>query len=181
MGHIHEVSVREATAQDREAIAELMLEAYSQYATVMPELSWKEYSNSIRESAYGDRPEARIIAEIDGQIVGSVLLFLSSEAAYGKPELGIDSPIIRLLAVSPNARGRGIATLLIQESIRRSLELGASTLNLHTSDMMASAIQLYEKLGFQRAYETDIDNGDHLVKGFRLDFDQLQFQQNAVS
>jgi hypothetical protein len=35
--------------------------------------------------------------------------------------------------------------------------------------MMASAIRLYEKLGFKRAYETDLRNGDTLVKGYRLD------------
>jgi GNAT superfamily N-acetyltransferase len=180
MGNIHEVSIREATEQDREIIAEVMLEAYSQYAAVLPEPSWEDYRSSIRESVYRSGPVARIVAEIDQQIIGSVQLFLSSEAAYGKPELGIESPIIRLLAVSPNARGKGIATLLIQEAIRRSLELGASTLNLHTSDMMASAINLYHRLGFERAYETDILNGQHLIKGYRLDLLQVQ-QQNAVS
>ncbi|MNE97889.1 hypothetical protein D3C80_1963150 [compost metagenome] len=35
--------------------------------------------------------------------------------------------------------------------------------------MMASAIKLYEHLGFKRAYETDIMNGETLVKGYRLD------------
>lgn len=106
---------------------------------------------------------------MDNRIVGSVLLFLSSEKAYGRPELGIHSPIIRLLAVSPGARGRGIAGLLIRGAARRSKELGAATLNLHTSDMMASAIRLYDRLGFQRAYDTDIMNGNTLVKGYCLD------------
>lgn len=98
-----------------------------------------------------------------------MLLFTSSEAAYGRPELGINAPILRLLAVSTAARGRGIATLLIGEAVRRSREQGAAALHLHTSDMMASAIKLYEHLGFTRAYETDIMNGETLVKGYRLD------------
>ncbi|MNI78867.1 hypothetical protein D3C73_1352820 [compost metagenome] len=34
---------------------------------------------------------------------------------------------------------------------------------------MASAIRLYQRLGFKRAYETDLMNGDTLVQGFRLD------------
>ncbi|MNC78395.1 hypothetical protein D3C75_1305960 [compost metagenome] len=37
--------------------------------------------------------------------------------------------------------------------------------------MMASAVKLYERLGFQRAYETDIMNGDTLVKGYCLDLE----------
>lgn len=181
MGHIHEVIIREATIDDREAIAEVMLEAYGQYANSMPETAWAEYSASIRDSVDGDAPVARIIAEIEGRIVGSIQLFLSSEAAYGNKEMGLESPIIRLLAVSPQARGRGIATLLIQESARRSLELGATTLNLHTSDMMASAIQLYERLGFERHYASDIYNGRILVKGFQVELSKLQLQQDAVS
>jgi GNAT superfamily N-acetyltransferase len=168
MGISQDVIIREATEHDRDAIAKVMLEAYSQYSLVLSEPAWVEYRNSIRHSVYGDAPAARIIAEINKEVIGSVQLFLSSETAYGRPELGINSPIIRLLAVAPSARGRGIASLLIQEAARRSIELGADTLNLHTSDMMASAIHLYQKLGFQRAYETDIMNGETLVKGFIL-------------
>ncbi|MCL6601342.1 MAG: GNAT family N-acetyltransferase [Paenibacillus sp.] len=181
MVNIKEVIIREAKESDREAIARVLLEAYSQYSALLSETFWEEYRNSILDSVNGTRPAARIIAEIDKEIVGSVQLFLSSEAAYGKPELGIHSPIIRLLAVSPSARGLGVATLLIQEAARRSLEFGASTLNLHTSDMMASAVKLYERLGFQRAYDTDIMNGDNLIKGFVLNLHLLQLQQNAVS
>ena len=179
--NIKEVLIREAKESDRPAIAKVLLEAYSQYSALLPEPFWEEYRNSILDSVNGTGPAARIIAEINNEIVGSVQLFLSSESAYGKPELGIHSPIIRLLAVSPSARGLGVATLLIQEAARVSLKFGASTLNLHTSDMMASAVKLYERLGFQRAYETDIMNGDNLIKGFLLNLDSLQFKQNAVS
>ncbi|WNS40874.1 GNAT family N-acetyltransferase [Paenibacillus sp. MMS20-IR301] len=164
-----ELIIRDATDADREAIASVLLEAYSEYSAVLPEAYWTEYRDSILDSVHGDTPAARIVAELDEVIVGSVLLFTSSAAAYGRPEMGIVTPIIRLLAVSPGARGRGAALLLIREAAARSLALGASSLNLHTSDMMASAIRLYERLGFQRAYETDIHNGSTLVKGYRLE------------
>lgn len=164
-----EIMIRDAEEADRDAIAEVLLDAYSQYSAVLPDAQWADYRNSILDSVHGDAPYARIIAEVDKRIVGSVLLFLSSDAAYGRPELSIHSPIIRLLAVSPSARGHRIAALLIREAANRSLALGASTLNLHTSDMMTSAIKLYDRLGFKRAYETDIRNGDTLVKGYRLD------------
>lgn len=169
MSDSSQVIIREAADSDREAIAAVLLEAYGQYSTFMPEEAWVEYRNSILGSVHGEGPAGRIIAETGSQIVGSVLLFLSSEAAYGKAELGIQSPIIRLLAVSPDARGQGVAERLIAEAAARSAKLGAATLNLHTSDMMAAAVRLYERLGFQRAYETDIMNGDILVKGYRLE------------
>lgn len=179
-----EIVIREAKDSDREAIAGVLLGAYSEYASVLPEPYWAEYRDSILDSVHGNAPIARIVAELDGQIIGSVLLFTSSEAAYGKPELGIHTPVIRLLAVSPVVRGRGVAVLLIREAARRSLALGAASLNLHTSDMMASAIKLYERLGFQRASETDIYNGSTLVKGYRLDLpvsSGLQTQETSTA
>ncbi|WP_136603714.1 GNAT family N-acetyltransferase [Paenibacillus dokdonensis] len=175
-----EIMIRDAEEFEQEAIAHVMLEAYQQYAFDLPEPRWEEYRNSIRDSVYGSGPHARIVAELDGEIVGSVQLFLSSEAAYGKPEMGLQSPIIRLLAVSPTVRGRGIATDLIKEAARRSVQLGASTLNLHTSDMMASAVQLYERLGFKRAYETDTRNGETLVKGYQLDLSSTSLLERVV-
>lgn len=175
-----ELILRDAKDSERELIAEVMLESYQQYAFDMPQERWEQYRDSIRNSVYGNVPYARIVAEIDGRIVGSVQMFLSSEAAYGNPEMGIHSPIIRLLAVHPSARGRGVATALIRDAARRALELGATTLNLHTSDMMASAVKLYEKLGFQRHYETDTTNGETLVKGYRIDVPGSLLLQNAV-
>ncbi|MEC0175291.1 GNAT family N-acetyltransferase [Paenibacillus favisporus] len=175
-----ELILRDAKDSERELIAEVMLESYQQYAFDMPQERWEQYRDSIRNSVYGNAPYARIVAEIDGRIVGSVQMFLSSEAAYGNPEMGIHSPIIRLLAVHPSARGRGVATALIREAARRALELGATTVNLHTSDMMASAVKLYEKLGFQRHYETDTTNGETLVKGYRIDVPGSLLLQNAV-
>ncbi|MFD1174921.1 GNAT family N-acetyltransferase [Paenibacillus puldeungensis] len=180
MNAVQEVIIREARSEEREAIAKLILEAYQQYAFEMPRPRWEEYRDAIRNSVFGNAPYARIVAELGGEIVGSVQLFLSSEAAYGKPEMGIDSPIIRLLAVSPYTRGRGIAKLLIQEAARKSVRLGATTLNLHTSDMMAAAVKLYEKLGFERAYETDTTNGETLVKGYRIELPGSLLLQNAI-
>lgn len=175
-----EIVIRDAEEFEQENIAQVMLEAYQQYAFDLPQPRWEEYRDSIRNSVYGNGPYARIVAVLDGDIVGSAQLFLSSEAAYGRPELGIHAPIIRLLAVSPAYRGRGIATLLIREAARRAVLLGASSLHLHTSDMMASAVQLYERLGFERAYETDMRNGETLVKGYLLDLSSTPLLDRVV-
>lgn len=180
MNAAQEITIRDAEEFEQEAIAHVMLEAYQQYASDMPEPRWVEYRNSIRHSVYGNGPHARIVAEMNGEIVGSVQLYLTSETAYGNPHISIDSPIIRLLAVSPSARGKGIATLLIREAARRSVQLGATALHLHTSDMMASAVQLYERLGFQRAMDTDTHNGETHVKGYWLDLRTTPLLERVV-
>nr|WP_028561071.1 GNAT family N-acetyltransferase [Paenibacillus pinihumi] len=171
MAQPSEIWIREAEDADAEAVLRVMLEAYQQYENELPEPIWEQYKESISASVHEGNPKARLVAGLDGEIVGSVQLFLSSEEAYGRADLHINSPIIRFLSVSPKVRGRGVATLLIQESARRSLELGSSLLYLHTSDMMQSAVQLYERLGFERAYDKEFHNGNTLVKSYKL---QLQ-------
>lgn len=164
-----EIRIRDANIQDRERIQEHLIEAYQQYEKLMPAAKWERYKEEIRESVEGNRTIAFLVAGFDHEIVGSVQLFASSEAAYDRPELEIHSPIIRFLAVSPRARGHGIASRLIHESISRSRELGATTLHLHTTDMMETAVKLYERLGFTRALDKDFYNGETHVKSYRLD------------
>lgn len=159
--------IRDAADEDREAIRSVLLSAYEQYRHELPEDRWNEYRNNIASSVDAPGATGWLVAEEDGRIVGSATLFGSSIAAYGQ-DLGIESPIIRLLAVHPDERGKGAATALLREAARRAKEAGAQTLHLHTSDMMASAVRLYERLGFERDTDKDIWNGHHLVKSYRL-------------
>ncbi|WP_138496155.1 GNAT family N-acetyltransferase [Paenibacillus pinistramenti] len=164
----NEIRIRDAQDWDQPGIERLLLDAYGQYEQVMPADRWAEYRDSILESVYREGPEARIVAEKDGEIVGSLLLFLTSEAAYGRPELDIQAPIIRLLAASPKVRGQGVATRLIQATVERAKRYGAERIYLHSSDLMASAIRLYEYLGFERTPEKEMLNGTTLVKCYSL-------------
>lgn len=63
MNHSAEIVIREAAASDREAIARVLLEAYSEYAAVLPGPFWAEYRDSILGSVHGDAPVSRIVAE----------------------------------------------------------------------------------------------------------------------
>ena len=162
------VIIRNAELADRDAIREVLLDAYGQYEQVLPEELWNQYKESILSSVDGAVTKACLVAELDGEVVGSVFMFDSSEAAYGWPDLHIHSPIIRLLAVSKKARGYGVATELIRASAKLAREWGEDTLHLHTSDMMDSAVRLYERLGFERAFDKDFMNGETLVKSYRL-------------
>ncbi|REK76970.1 GNAT family N-acetyltransferase [Paenibacillus paeoniae] len=162
------IVIREAEQTDAEFIRTILLDAYSQYEQHLPQDRWEQYQEDMKNAVVNEKVKARIVAELDGELVGSVFLYDSSEAAYGLPELHIHSPILRLLAVATKARGHGIATALIRASVNRSLQWGAETLHLHTNDMMGSAIKLYERLGFERAYDKDIIKGDSVVKSYRL-------------
>ena len=57
---------------------------------------------------------------------------------------------LRLLAVSPVARGRGVATALMHAAIARAREWGAAALVVDTGPANLTAQRLYHRLGFER-------------------------------
>ncbi|KQY84123.1 hypothetical protein ASD24_10065 [Paenibacillus sp. Root52] len=160
--------IREATTEDLHLLEAVLLDAYSQYEQELPHDVWIAYKASIVEAIEQSSTVAKLVAELDGEVVGSVFVYASSDTAYGRPELGIHSPVIRLLGVTSKARGRGVATGLIRASAQFARERGANTLHLHTSDMMGEAIRLYERLGFERAYDKEFTTGQTLVKSYCL-------------
>jgi GNAT superfamily N-acetyltransferase len=161
--------VRDAREDERAALQTVTLIAYAEYATVMPEPFWKEYRRQLLATLDAEGPVERIVAEHDGTIVGSVLLFPPQAHAYSGTgaEVSVNWPEVRLLAVIPAVRGQGVGTALMDECEQRARRSGATMLALHTMDMMQPALRLYERRGFIRAPELDFspDQGV-LVKGF---------------
>jgi len=97
------------------------------------------------------------------------MLFPAATSAYGAYTGSMPAPELRLLAVAHEARGRGVGRALVEECIRRARRDGAQSLGLHTSKSMTVAMDLYKRIGFERAPELDfMAPGSELVEGYRL-------------
>lgn len=166
----NEIIVEELREGDREIVRRVLIESYQQYENdyQTPQV-WIDYLAEIKASI--DRPQVDkiLVAESKQQVLGTLQLFDSSEKAYERPELEIESPIIRLLGVHPEARGRGVAQKLLKASVNYAKERGSTSLYLHSSDKMHQAIRLYEWFGFKRDQSKEFYNHDILVKCYRLD------------
>ena len=164
------MSIRDACPADFAAIRLITLSAYEQYEPVMGPEHWRFYRKNIETTVANPAPAEQIVAEQDGAIVGTVLLF-PAETVMTAPNgqsTTLASPEVRLLAVAPEARGQGIAAALMQECIWRARQAGCSALTLHTTDMMDVAMRMYEKMGFQRVPELDFfPSPDVTVNGYR--------------
>ena len=162
--------IRNARDDERDALRNVTLAAYQEYAAIMPEPLWVGYRRQLLATLDAEGSVERIIAERDRAIMGSVLLFPSATNAYVRAVVIVDCPEVRLLAVAPDARGQGVGTALMDECARRARRAGATALGLHTTDIMRSAVRMYERMGYVRTPELDFAPASGvLVKGYRLD------------
>jgi predicted N-acetyltransferase YhbS len=166
------IAIRDAHPADRAAIEAVTLAAYEQYAVTLGATLWGIYRQNIVATLADVKPATQIVAEKEGALVGSVLLYPAG-GDMGEPGGGkamtLTGPEVRLLAVAPAARGSGAGRRLMEECIRRARAAGAAALTLHTTDMMRVAMQLYERMGFERAADLDFSPAPGItVKGYRL-------------
>ena len=169
------VLIRDARPDDRDAIRDVTLAAYGEYAARM-QAFWEGYRRNIVASLEDVGSAAQLVAEQDGAIVGTVLLYppRRMELPQGR-RLEMPWPEVRLLAVAPAARGRGVGAALMQECVRRVRRAGGRVLSLHTTDLMKTALRMYERMGFVRAPEIDFQlMPGTTVMGFRLDLGDME-------
>lgn len=88
---------------------------------------------------YNPERERCWIAEMNGEIVGSVFVVQSSETVAK----------LRLLLVEPKARGLGLGTRLVEECIRFARRRGYQKLMLWTNSVLLEARHIYQKTGFK--------------------------------
>ncbi|ADU28978.1 GNAT family N-acetyltransferase [Evansella cellulosilytica] len=162
--------IRDAFKEEILFIRKQRVLAYEEHASLISENHWLELKQAISSQSDVQPGVDLIVAVINEKIVGSVALFPAKIDAYEGFVEKLDYPEIRMLAVSSEARGKGVAAALVKECIHRARRRGYSEIGLHTADFMKGALKLYEKLGFKRLPEYDFEPADDgiIVKAFKL-------------
>ena len=98
--------------------------------------------------------ECSWIAEMDGEIVGTVFLVKVSDTVAK----------LRLLLIEPKARGLGLGKRLVDECIRFARRAGYEKITLWTMGHLYAARAIYEKAGFVKVHEEPVrDFGQAMV------------------
>ncbi|HET7173774.1 MAG TPA: GNAT family N-acetyltransferase [Nocardioidaceae bacterium] len=139
------VSVRQAEPAEYAMVGELTVLAYRADGLAADD---NGYATSLRNAA-GRAVAAELwVGELDGSVAGSVT-FCPPGSPY-RQLAGPDEGEFRMLAVEPEARGRGVGRALVLKCFDRSRELGLGAIVLCSLPSMRAAHALYGSLGFAR-------------------------------
>ena len=168
--HEDDLTVRDARDAEREIMRKVTLAAYREYAAIVPRPFWRGYRQHLLATLDAERAVDRIVAERHGVILGSVLLYPPAADAHGGMSFSASWPEVRLLAVVPAARRRGVGTALMEECVCRARRAGATVLGLHTMDFMRAAARVCDRMGFMWVPESNFTPAPGVVvKAYRLD------------
>ena len=149
------VTVRVARPDDQDAAGALTAEAYQADRLLLPE---DPYEEELRDARRRASEAVLLVAAVptgDGReaVVGSLTLapYGSSYAEVAEP----DEVELRMLAVAPEARRRGVAEHLMHAALREAVAGGARRVVLSTLDEMTTAQRLYGRLGFEAQPDRD--------------------------
>jgi GNAT superfamily N-acetyltransferase len=144
--------IRNAHSEELDQVALLLKEAYAEYERFMPREIFQSYLEDIMDVRSRLPQSELLVAELDGRLAGTVTLYLHSSESRVWPE------------------GWASVRLLGDECIRRSKKEGIRILGLHTTEAMATAKKMYERMGFARVPEFDFHpRPGVVVMAYRLD------------
>ena len=141
--------IRDYLPADRAAVNTVALAAFAQYAGDYDD--WPTFSAGIGRMADLAADGDLLVAEHVGRVLGAVV-----HVGPGRPRSAIfpeDWSVIRMLVVDPAARANGIGRALVAAALARARIAGAPAVGLHTSPIMASALRMYEAIGFVREHD----------------------------
>ena len=157
-----QLEIREPLEDELTAMLRVTNASYAEFRDGSPDAFGDTYLVNIEETILRAPHTERIPAFFDGELVASVLL-------CRKPLKG-DDPEIRLLAVLPHLRTRGIARRLMDECELRVRRMGQTRVVLHTTHLMSIARHWYESSGYVRFEAIDFyPVPGFLVMGFAKD------------
>jgi ribosomal protein S18 acetylase RimI-like enzyme len=163
------VILRRAQPEEYAAVGELTLTAYVADGFLDND---DDYAAELRAAAHR-ATEAELVVAVDPvqrELLGTVTFCLNG-SHYAEISLPGEAEF-RMLAVAPDARGRGIGNDLARWCVDRAREQGCTAVVLSSLDRMHAAHRLYERMGFQRLPERDwFPSPEITLVAYRLDLE----------
>jgi ribosomal protein S18 acetylase RimI-like enzyme len=151
--------LRDARPEELDEVAALLGEVYGAFREQFPPDAWESYIGEIVDIRSRVGESELIVAERAGPLIGTIGFYPdASRSALERWPAGWGS--IRTLGVRGDARRGRVGESLARECVRRARQRRLPGIGLHTAWYLGAATRLYERLGFRRAAEFDIEIGE---------------------
>lgn len=143
------LSYNTGTINDIDQLQELGIIAYEQFKSVLTSENWAIFNGNLqdRQKFIEILKIAKCFMCLDNNKIIGVAYIIPS----GNPTnlFKAEWAYIRMVAVNPRYRGKGIARELTKMCIAFARETNEKTIALHTSEFMDTARHIYESMGFK--------------------------------
>jgi ribosomal protein S18 acetylase RimI-like enzyme len=144
-------TIRKAMPPDYAAINKLCVEAYMEFEPLVGAANWQLMQEVLSKASDLSDIGEFILAENNQQLLG-VIVYIPPGNSDGMT-IPAEWASIRMLAVSPLYRGKGIGKKLTQECVDSARRDKPEAIGLTTGDMMRIAQPMYERMGFKKDAE----------------------------
>lgn len=159
------IVIREVRPDEAAALGELTVAAYREVGETE-----EGYFDELRDVAgrAGLVPVLVAVEAATNELLGGVT-FVPGPGPFHEGDFG-EAASIRMLAVAPMARRRGVGRALVEACIDRARADDRPAIALYTRPFMTAAHRMYESLGFARvaAQDWEFEPGEWLY-AYRLD------------
>jgi putative acetyltransferase len=156
------ICIREIQAKDNIFVNQLVVDVLAEHGAIGSGYAMADEELKDMYQSYQLQGKHYYVVEENGILIGGAgIAPLDGEEDSGICEL-------RKMYFSSNARGKGIGKQLIDECIKKAIELGYSSIYLETMKKMQAAQKLYKSRGFVYLDHRMGNTGHHSCPVFML-------------
>jgi GNAT superfamily N-acetyltransferase len=157
------IEVRPVRAHEHTKVGDLTVAAYDAVGRVSD-----DYRCSLRDVAGRSSPESHVLVAVDGgAVVGSVTIVSAASEHFEHGRHGDGG--FRMLAVVPEAQGRGVGRVLLDAALEHAHTAQWRRLVITTMEWMPAARAMYEAAGFVRRPDLDVRFSSGVGLCYQLD------------
>ena len=143
------IHYRDGSASDLDQMMRLAYLSWKEYKSKLTEENWNRLKGTLENSdtyiELLNMSQCILCETTEKEVVGMAFLVPNGHPTYIYEKTW---SYIRFVSVNPTFRGQKIGKTLTEKCINYARGNNEKIVALHTSEMMESAISIYEKLGF---------------------------------
>ncbi len=138
-----QTNLRPIQQSDDVALGQLIKSVLAEYKANKPGTAYFDESTDHLSAVFEEAASAYWVLEEEGRIIGGAGVF---------PTAGLPAQTCELvkLYLYPEARGRGFGKILMEKCFESAKKLGYASMYLETMPELNQAVNMYEKMGFEK-------------------------------